>query len=110
MYLLGGGFLAFMFTVVILAVIVPKAMSARRRKALEQILETYQQAQQALVRYVMLNRQCSEDAAFKRIATFVKNNMALADNGPIVSISDKQDLLDIARTILAREPDAIDKI
>ena len=98
--------------VIIAAIVVPKVRSVQRRKALEQILERYRQSRQALVRYVMLNRQCSEDVSYERIARFVKNHIPFDDHGFIdrMLVYDRQSLLDSARSILARDPNGIDKI
>jgi hypothetical protein len=81
-------------------------------KALEHILEMYHQSGQALVRYVMLNRQCSEEVAYQRIATFVKKHVPLDDHSSIERMLayDNQSLLDWAHSILVYDPDEIDKI
>ena len=74
-YLLYGS-IAGLLLVVMAAVVVPKARYARRRKALEQLLvERDRQSGQALVRYVMLNRHCSEEVAYQRLAAFVNKHV-----------------------------------
>src|SRR5437763_1705931 len=78
-YLLGGIIAVLLLAVIVLANVVSKIRRAQWRKALEQILERYHQAGIALVRYVMLNRQCSEEVAYQRIATFVKKRVPLDD-------------------------------
>lgn len=106
-YLLSGGIVV----LILVAIILAKARSMRRRKALEQILERYRSGQ-ALVRYVMLNRQCSEEVAYERLAPFVKKHIPLDDHSSIDAMlaDDRQGLLDSARSILVHDPDEIDKI
>lgn len=108
LYLLGGSIAA----LILVVLVVLKVRSVQRRKALEQILERYQQSGQALVRYVMLNRRCSEEVAYQRIATFVKKQVPLDDHDYIDGMlaHDRQSLLDSARSILVHDPDEIDKI
>lgn len=107
-YLLGASIAVLM----LVAIVVSKVRSIQRRKALEQILERYHQSGEALVRYIMLNRQCSEDAAYRRLATFVKKHVPLDDRSSIdrMLASDRQSLLDSTRSILIHDPDEIDKI
>lgn len=111
-YLLGGGILVLIVVVIVIAIVVAKLRHAQRRKALEQILKRYHESRQALLRYVMLNRQCSEEVAYRRIATFVKKNVPLDEHSSIDRLlaHDRQSLLDSARSILALDPDEIDKI
>jgi hypothetical protein len=111
-YLLGGSIAALLVIVIVVAIVVPKVRYIQRRKALEQILETYHQPGLALVRYVMLNRQCSEEAAYQRLAIFVKKYVPLDDQGYIdrMLAQDRQSLLDSARNILVHVPDEIGKI
>lgn len=113
-YFLGGSIAGLILVIVIIAIVAPKVKSLQRRKALEQILERQQhsQSRQALVRYVMLNRQCSEDIAYQRLATFVQRHAPLNDaiNTDRMSERDMQSLLDAAQSILLHDPDAIDKI
>lgn len=113
-YFLGGSIAGLILAIVIIAIVVPKVKSLQRRKALEQILERYQysQSRQALIRYVMLNRQCSEDIAYQRLATFVQRHTPLDDtiNTDRMSARDRQSLLDAAQSILIHDPDEIDKI
>ena|SRR5579864_3250496 len=109
---LPGGIVALVLIVTVVAVIVLKIKRMQRREALRKIAERYQQPGRALVLYVMLNHQCSEEAAYQRIATFVKKH-APSDNRSRVNRmlwQDRQSLLDSARDILADDPNAIDKI
>jgi hypothetical protein len=66
----------------------------------------------ALVRFVQLHRQCSEEAAYQRIATFVKDFVPLDDWSFIDSMfaHERQRLLALAQEILVADPDAIDEI
>jgi SnoaL-like polyketide cyclase len=107
-YLLGGSIAA----LILVVIVVLKVWSVQRRKALKQILERYHESEQALVRYVMLNRQCSEEVAYQRLATFVKKHVPLDDHNHIdrTLAHDRQSLLDSASSILVHDPDEIDKI
>ena len=111
-YLLVVIIAALILVVIIAALVLPKVRSVQRRKALERILERYRQSRQALVLYVMLNRQCSEDVSYQRIARFVKNHIPFDDHCFIdgMLVYDRQSLLDSACSILARDPNGIDKI
>ena len=97
--------------VMVVALVVLRAESGHRRKALEHRRET-DASGLALVRYIQLNRQCSEDVSYERIARFVKNHIPFDDHGFIdrMLVYDRQSLLDSARSILARDPNGIDKI
>ena len=82
------------------------------RQAFRQLLEGHQQSGLALVRYVMLNRQCSEEKAYRLIATFVKAHVPAADRNSIdwLLAYDREGLLEKAGTILVNHPNEIDKI
>jgi hypothetical protein len=62
--------------VVVLVFAIDSSKSLLRREALEHRRDRDKPGQ-ALVRYVQLNRQCSEEAAYQRVATFVKRNVPL---------------------------------
>lgn len=111
-YVLSGSVASLLLIIIVGVLVVSKLRYAQRRKTLEQALERYLQSGLALLRYVMLNRRCSEDAAYERIATFVKNHVPLDDQSYADQMlaQDRQSLLDMARQILAQDPDAIDKI
>jgi hypothetical protein len=111
-YLLAGGIVALVITGGVIALIVVRLKSAQRRKALEQIIERYRQSALALVRYVMLKHQCPEEAAYQRIASFVKSHVPVEEHSSIDNLlaHDRQGLLDWALSILASDPDEIDKI
>ncbi len=66
----------------------------------------------ALVRYVQLNRQCSEAVAYQRLATFVKKYVPSDGPGSIerMAAHDRQSLLEIAQGLVVHDPDEIDKI
>lgn len=111
-YLLGGGIIVSILTMIALVIVLSKVRIKQRRKAIERILEANRESKQALVRYVMLNRQCSEDAAYHRLAIFIKKHIPLDDFSSIdrMLVYDKQKLLDTAQTILLDDPNEIDKI
>ena len=85
--------------------------SKRQRKALEHMRESYDSGR-ALVRYVQLNRQCSEVASYQRLATFVKKHVPIDGSSSIECMiaHDRQRLLERAQGLLVQDPDAIDKI
>ena len=93
------------------ALVVAQARSAGRRRALE-LLRKRDLSGQALVRYVQLNRQCSEEAAYQRLATFVKKHVPLDDHGYVESmlVHERPSLLEQAQSIVMHDPDELDKI
>ncbi len=98
-------------SVIVFASVVVRVESKRRRKALEHMRERYASGL-ALVRYVQLNRQCSEVASYQRLATFVKKHVPVDGSSSIECIlaHDRQRLLERAQGLLVQDPDAIDKI
>ncbi len=64
--------------VMLVALVIRRAKRVQRRKALEQRRER-DSAGLALVRYIQLNRQCSEKAAYERLAAFVKKQVLFDD-------------------------------
>jgi len=69
-------------------------------------------AGQAIIRYIQLHDQCSEEEAYQRLATFVKRHVPL-DDWPFVDYRlahDRQRLLDLAQRMLMHNPDEIDEI
>lgn len=100
------------FAGIVTALVVSKLKYVERRKALEQIIETYKQSGPSLIRYVMLNRQCSEERAYQRLKTFVKNHVPFYEHGSIDSMfaQDRQYVVDMALGILCHCPDEIDNI
>jgi hypothetical protein len=109
--LLVGGIATLVFAMIVVALVVRRVRSARRRKVLEQLLERYHSGR-ALVRYVQLNRQCSEEEAYQRLARFVKHHVPFDDHGSIdrMVVHDRQRLVERARSLLVDDPDEIDKI
>ena len=97
--------------VIVVAVVVLRAKRGHRRKALEHRRER-DAAGLALVRYIQLNRQCSEEAAYQRLATFVKKHVLFDDSSSIERMvaHDRQSLLAIAQGLIVQDPNAIDKI
>jgi hypothetical protein len=110
-YRLGESIAVLLLVVIGVTIWVRRVRSTQRRRALEQILARYYSGL-ALVRYVMLNRHCSEEAAYQRLATFVKQQMPLDDQSSIdrMLAYDRQSLLEHACSILVHNPDEIDKI
>jgi flagellar biosynthesis/type III secretory pathway M-ring protein FliF/YscJ len=111
-YLIGGALIALLLIMMVLAFILLKVRYLRRRKALRQFAENYYRSRRALVLYVMLNHQCSEEEAYQRLATFAKKHVPLDDQSYIdwMLRHDRESLIDSVRNILARDPNAIDKI
>jgi Tfp pilus assembly protein PilV len=97
--------------VLVVALLGLRVKSGHRRKALEHRRERHASGR-ALVRYVQLNRQCSEVAAYQRLATFVKQHVPSDDSSSIARMvaHDRQNLLKITQSFLVHDPDAIDKI
>jgi Tfp pilus assembly protein PilV len=97
--------------VMVVALVVLRAESGHRRKALEHRRER-DASGLALVRYIQLNRQCSEEEAYQRLATFVKQHVLFDDSSPIERMvaHDRQSLLVLAQGLLVHDPAAIDKI
>jgi len=111
-YLLVGGGAFFVFVVIVVALRVPKIRYTQKRKALAQLLERYHQSGQALVRYVMINRQCSEEVAYQHLARFVKKHVPLDEQSSIdrMLALERPSLIDRTQSILVHDPDEIDKI
>ena len=98
--------------IVLIAVVFIKQRQHARRQAFRKLLEQHQQSGLALVRYVMLNRQCSEEKAYQLIASFVKRHVPAEDSNSIDWLldMDRQGLLHKVSGILASHPNDIDKI
>ena len=94
----------------VLAVIaVPLVISWLKRR---QSRRTRYRSGQALVRYVQLHNQCSEEAAYQRLAAYVKRHVPLHEY-PFIEYMltyDRKRLLEFARRVLMRNPDEIDEI
>lgn len=110
--MLVGSFVALLLIVMVGAVVILKIRYAQRRKALEQLLEKYHQSDLALVRYVMLNRCCSEEVAYQRLAIFIKSHIPLDDHSYVDEMlaENRQRLLDITHRILVYDEHEIEKI
>jgi hypothetical protein len=104
--------IALLIITAIIAIVLLKIRSAQRKKALEHLRASQQQSRRALLLFVMLNHQCSEEAAYQRIATFVKKYVPLEEQSSIERMlaQDRPGLLDRTRDILAQNPHEIDKI
>jgi len=68
--------------VMVVALVIRRAKRVQRRKTLEQRRER-NSAGLALVRYIQLNRQCSEEAAYQRLATFVEKHVLFDDSSSL---------------------------
>jgi hypothetical protein len=110
-YRLGVSIAILLLVVIGIVIGVRRVRRMQRRRTLERLLERYYSGL-ALVRYVMLNRQCSEEVAYQRLASFVKKHVPLEDQSSIESMlaHDRQSLLEYARNILVHDPDKIDEI
>ena len=111
-YLLVGGGALFVLVVIVVALLVPQVRYTQQRKALAQLLERYHQSRQAFVRYVMINRQCSEEVAYQHLARFVKKHVPLDEQSSIdrMLALERPSLIDRTQSILVHDPDEIDKI
>lgn len=111
-YLLSGGIIALLLILIVVALAVLKVRNVQRRKALEQIAARYHQSGRALMLYVMLNRHCSEEIAYQRLAAFVKKHVPSNNQSDIerMLVQDRQRLLDSARQLVAHDPNELDKI
>ncbi len=98
--------------ILLIAIGLVRRRNAQRRQAFRQLLERRQQPGLALVRYVMLNRQCSEEQTYQRIATFLKTHFPNEDPNEIDELlsNDRQRLLHKVGSILVHHPNDIDKI
>ena len=101
------------FVLVIIASIFVIAWVKRMlsRHARERVQERYQ-SRQALVRYVQLRYQCSEEVAYQRVAAFVKRHVPGDEQASVAYMAayDRQRLLELAQRILRHNPDEIDEI
>lgn len=97
--------------VVIAVIVAVQARSVRRRRALE-LLRKRDLSGQALVRFIQMNRQCSEETAYQRLATFVKKHVPRDDHGYIESMlaHERPSLLEYVQSVLVHHPDELDKI
>jgi hypothetical protein len=100
---------ALVLIVIVVALVVVRVKSVHWRKALEHQRERYASGL-ALVRYVQLNRQCSEIVAYQRLATFVKKHVPADGSIERMVAYDRQCLLERAQGLLVQDPGAIDKI
>ena len=67
---------------------------------------------QALIRYIQMHNQCSEEAAYQRLAAFVKRHTPLDDqsSADYLLAHNKRRLVELAQRILLNNPDEIDEI
>jgi len=97
--------------VIIAATLVIYWLRMRGRLAREPIQEKYP-SKQALLRYVQLHYQCSEEVAYQRLAAFIKRHVPLDEQASIEYLVsyDRQRLLELAQFFLMKNPDEIDDI
>lgn len=111
-YLPGASIIALLFIIIVMAIVLLKIRDVQRKKAIWQIQQSQQQSRRALLLYVMLNHQCSEEVAYQRIATHIKKHVPLDDQSYIdrMLAQDRQSLLDQARDLFFHNSNEIDKI
>lgn len=110
-YSSGKGLKGLILAVIIAVLVIYRERHIQRELALEH-RHGRAEAGLALVRYVQLRRLCSEEAAYQRIAAFVRNYTPLNEH-PMIDrffADDRQGLLELAQDILRQEPDEIDEI
>lgn len=97
--------------VITAALIISCVRRVQRRQALKRLHERHQ-SRQALVRYVQLRNQCSEEVAYQRLASFVKRRVPLDEQPSIdyMVAHARESLLELAQSILEHNPDEIDEI
>jgi len=83
-----------------------------QRKSPLWLLPDRDQSGLALVRYVQLNRRCSEEVAYQRLAAFVKKHIPLDDYPDLerVVAYDRSYLLERAQSLLRHDPDELENI
>jgi hypothetical protein len=110
-YLLRNSLAVLVLFVIGVALAVCQVKSVQQRNVPEQRRERGV-AGCALVRYVQLNRQCSEVIAYQRLASFVKQHLYSDDASSIerMAAHNRQRLLQLAQGLLVLDPNAIDTI
>lgn len=110
-YLPGNNLAVLVLFVIGVALAIYRIKSVQQRKVLEQRRER-SVAGCALIRYVQMNRQCSEAIAYQRLAFFVKQHLSSDDTSSIerMAAHNRQHLLQLAQGLLVHDPNAIDKI
>jgi hypothetical protein len=110
-YLLGNNLAVLVLFVIGAALAVCRVKSVQQRKTLEPRRERGA-AGCALIRYVQLNRQCSEAIAYQRLASFVNQHFSSDDARSIerMAAHNRQRLVQLAQGLLVLDPNAIDKI
>jgi hypothetical protein len=105
------GVTAFVFVLIAAIFVIARVKRMLSRHARERVQEKYR-SRQALVRYVQLRYQCSEEVAYQRVATFVKRHVPGDewDSVEYMAAYDRQRLLELAQRILMHNPDEIDEI
>lgn len=98
--------------VIIVATLVIFWVRRMQRRHVLELMRERSRSRQALVRYVQLHYQCSEEIAYQRLAVFVKRHVPLDEQPSIehMAAQDRQKLLELAQSILAHHPDEIDEI
>lgn len=93
------------------ALVVSQVRSQQRKRALE-LLRERDQSKQALVRYVQMNRQCSEEVVYQRLAAYIKKHVPLDDHSYVekMLVHDRSGLLEHAQSLLVHAPHELDKI
>jgi|GEM_PF-1810198 hypothetical protein len=83
----------------------------RGKLSLERLREKYQ-SRQALICYVQLKYQCTEEAAYRYITNFLKKQVPLEEFPYVeyMAVHARQSLLARAQEIFQEDPDKIDEV
>ncbi len=92
-------------------VVIARVKRMLSRHARERVEVRYR-SRQALLRYVQLRYQCSEEVAYQRVAAFVKRHVPNDEQASVeyMAAYDRQRLLELAQRIIMHNPDEIDEI
>ena len=92
-------------------VVIARVKRMLSRHARERVEVRYR-SRQALLRYVQLRYQSSEEVAYQRVAAFVKRHVPNDEqaSAEYMAVYDRQRLLELAQRIIMHNPDEIDEI
>lgn len=102
---------ALVFVLIVTTFVIARVKRMLSRHARERVEERYR-SRQALVRYVQLRYQCSEEVAYQHVSAFVKRHVPYDEQASIeyMAVYDRQRLLELAQRIVMHNPDEIDEI
>jgi len=105
------GVIALLFVLIATIFVIVRVKRMLSRHARERVEVRYR-SRQALLRYVQLRYQCSEEVAYQRVAGFVKRHVPNDEQASVeyMSAYDRQRLLELAQRIIMHNPDEIDEI